>query len=55
MNFEHKPQSRVIRCAFAAAAVAMTLALGSFIDGLARHYEGENSQLAQKNIMVVRR
>ena len=55
MNFERKPQTRLIRCTFAAAAVAVTLALGSFIDGLARHYSGESSQLAQRTIMLVGR
>ena len=54
MNYERKSQPRLIRCGLAAAALAMTLALGSFIDGLARHYPAESSQLAQKSIMIVK-
>jgi len=55
MNFERKPQPRLIRCGFAAAAIAMTLALGSFIDGLARHYPAEAAQLAQKSVLIAKR
>ena len=55
MNFERRPKTRLIRCAFAAAAITMTFALGAFIDSLARHYTGESSQLAQRNIMLVGR
>lgn len=55
MNFDRKPRTRLIRCVFAAAAITMTFALGSFIDSLARHYSGEPAQVAQRTIMLVGR
>ena len=55
MNYELTSQSRLIRCGLAAAAIAMTLALGSGIDGLARHYPAQAAELAQKSVLIAKR
>jgi hypothetical protein len=45
----------LVRFGFAAAAFVMTLGLAAIIDGLARHYSVEGSQLAQQSVMIARR
>ena len=44
-----------VRCGFAAAAIVMTLGIAVLIDGLARHYPGDGTQLAQRPVVVAQR
>jgi len=44
-----------VRCGLGAAAIVMTLALAAIIDGLAKHYPGDASQLAQRTVVVAQR
>jgi hypothetical protein len=45
----------MVRFGFAAAAIVMTLGLAAFIDGLAKHYADEGSQLAQQSVVIAKR
>lgn len=44
-----------VRCGLGAAAIVMTLALATIIDGLAKHYPGEANQLAQQSVVIAKR
>jgi hypothetical protein len=46
MNATYSPIRPMIRSAFAAAAVAITLSLGGLIDALAQHYAVDGQQVA---------
>ena len=45
----------MVRFGFAAAAIVMTLGLAAFINGLAKHYADEGSQLAQQSVVIAKR
>ncbi len=44
-----------VRCGFAAAAIVMSLGIALLIDGLARHYSGDATQLAQRPAVMAQR
>jgi hypothetical protein len=53
MNASYNPTRPMLRCAFAAVAVAVTLSIGGLLDALAQHYSTEGQQLAAKKPVMV--
>jgi len=55
MNHQYKPTSLLLRSAFVAAALTITVTIGAFINTLAYHYGPGDTQAAQQAPVIVAR
>ena len=55
MNHQYNPTSLLVRSAFAAAALTITVTIGAFINTLAYHYGPGDTQAAQQALAIVAR
>jgi len=55
MNHHYNPTSLLVRSAFVAAALTITVTIGAFINTLACHYGPGDTQAAQQALAIVAR